>query len=284
MRLMGGLRKKMPITSITMLIGALAIAGIPPLSGFWSKDEVLSSVYHAGSFDATFTLLWVMGVATAFLTAFYMFRMWFMTFVGSPRSEYHAHESPKLMTVPLMILTGLALTSGAALFIGEGFRAFMDKSLTGPGVGMVLEGAEESLSGIALDVLTSPFTYLVLGLVVIGILVAYRIYYMPGFNRAVFARGALGTLQRALDNRWYISKFYDDFAYKVVYGLAKVSDLFDRYVIDGVVNGIAYIGANTGGVIRKAQSGNVQRYASIIIIGIVVLIFIVLFVLPWGGL
>ncbi|HXK36844.1 MAG TPA: NADH-quinone oxidoreductase subunit L, partial [Candidatus Paceibacterota bacterium] len=98
MRLMGGLRKKMPITSITMLVGALAIAGIPPLSGFWSKDEVLSSVYHAGSFDATFFLLWAMGVATAFLTAFYMFRMWFMTFVGNPRSEYHAHESPKLMT------------------------------------------------------------------------------------------------------------------------------------------------------------------------------------------
>jgi NADH-quinone oxidoreductase subunit L len=122
-----------------------------------------------------------------------------------------------------------------------------------------------------------------LGVVVVGILVAYRIYYMPGFDRSVFARGTAGTFQRALDNRWYISKFYDDFAYKVVYGLAKVSDLFDRYVIDGVVNGLAYLGANTGGVMRKAQSGNVQRYASIIIIGIVVLIFFVLFVLPWGG-
>ena len=281
MRLMGGLGKKMPITSITMLVGALAIAGIPPLSGFWSKDEVLSSVYHAGSFDVTFFVLWAMGVATAFLTAFYMFRMWFMTFAGGARSEYHAHESPRLMTVPLMILTGLALTSGAALFIGEGFRAFMDRSLEG--VGIPLASAEESFSGIALEVLTSPFTYLVLGLVVVGILVAYRIYYMPGFDRSVFARGVSGSFQRALDNRWYISRFYDDFAYKVVYGLAKISDLFDTYVIDGIVNGIAYLGANTGGVIRKAQSGNVQRYTSIIIIGIVVLIFFVLFVLPWGG-
>jgi NADH:ubiquinone oxidoreductase subunit 5 (subunit L)/multisubunit Na+/H+ antiporter MnhA subunit len=93
MRAMGGLRKKMPITSITMLIGALAIAGIPPLSGFWSKDEVLAAVYNAGSFDWMFFVLWAMGVATAFMTAFYMFRMWFMTFGGEPRSEVHAHES-----------------------------------------------------------------------------------------------------------------------------------------------------------------------------------------------
>ncbi len=283
MRLMGGLRKKMPITSITMLVGALAIAGIPPLSGFWSKDEVLSSVYHAGSFDVTFFVLWAMGVATAFLTAFYMFRMWFMTFAGGPRSEYHAHESPKLMTVPLLILTGLALTSGAALFIGEGFKTFMDRALELGGRGMHLTVAEEPLSGIAVEILTSPFTYLVLGLVVVGILLAYRMYYMSGFDRTFFAKGTAGTFQRALENRWYISKFYDDFAYNVVYGLAKLSDLFDRYVIDGVVNGIAYLGANTGGVIRKAQSGNVQRYASIIIIGLVILIFLVLFVLPLGG-
>jgi len=279
MRLMGGLRKKMPITSITMLIGSLAIAGIPPLSGFWSKDEVLSSVYHAGDFDAAFFLLWAMGVATAFLTAFYMFRMWFMTFAGGPRSEYHAHESPKLMTVPLMILAVLALTSGAALFIGEGFGSFMERSLEG----IPLSATEEPLSEIVVEIFSSPFTYLVLGIVVLGILVAYRIYYVPGFDRSVFARGVQGTFQRALDNRWYISKFYDDFAYKVVYGFAKLSDLFDRYVIDGIVNGFAYLGANTGGVIRKGQSGNVQRYASLIVVGIVVLIVFVLFVLPWGG-
>lgn len=276
MRLMGGLGRKMPITSITMLVGALAISGIPPLSGFWSKDEVLSSVYSAGSFHGMFFILWAMGVATAFLTAFYMFRMWFMTFTGGPRSEYHAHESPKLMTVPLMILTGLALTSGAALFIGEGFRAFLQRAIG-------VTGETESLSGIALDTLTSPFTYLVLGLVVVGMLIAYRVYYMAGFNRAVFATGVPGTFQRALENRWYISKFYDDFAYKVVYGFAKLSDLFDRYVIDGIVNLVAYLGANAGAVIRKAQSGNVQRYAGIIILGIVVLMFFVLFVLPWGG-
>ena len=276
MRLMGGLRKKMPITSITMLIGALAIAGIPPLSGFWSKDEILSAVYSAGSFHATFTLLWLMGVATAFMTAFYMFRMWFMTFTGGPRSDYHAHESPRLMTVPLMILSGLALVSGFSLFIGSGFRRFVDGSLTH----IQITGEYESFAGIAGDVLTSPFTYLVLGLVVVGIFLAYRIYYMPGFDRSVFASGVPGKFHRALENRWYISKFYDDFALTVVYGFSKIADAFDRRVIDGIVNGVAYLGARTGNVIRKAQSGNVQRYASLIVVALVVLL---LFIILLGG-
>ncbi|MBU0685025.1 MAG: NADH-quinone oxidoreductase subunit L [Thermoplasmatota archaeon] len=281
MRVMGGLRKKMPITSITMLIGALAIAGIPPLSGFWSKDEVLSSVYHAGQFDSVFLLLWFMGVATAFLTAFYMFRMWFMTFSGEPRSEYHAHESPRIMTVPLMILAGLAAVSGFVLFMGEGFKLFLERSLEGL---PMLVPEHESFADIASNVFTDVFTYLVLGLVVAGVLIAYRIYHMPGFDRSVFARGFSGRMQKVLENRWYISKFYDDFALTVWYGFSLIADKFDRYVIDGIVNGFAYLGANLGGVIRKAQSGNVQRYASLIVLGIVLLLIFVVYILPWGGL
>jgi proton-translocating NADH-quinone oxidoreductase chain L len=275
MRLMGGLRKKMPITSITMLIGALAIAGIPPLSGFWSKDEVLAAVYHAGSFQATFFILWAMGVATAFLTAFYMFRMWFMTFSGNPMSEHHAHESPRIMTAPLMVLAGLAVVSGFALFMGSGYRQFIERW------GDTLPSPEhESLGAIAADVFASPFTYLVLGVVIVGILLAYRIYYVPGFDRSRFAAGIPGKFLRALENRWYISKFYDDFAVTVVYGFSKLADVFDRRVIDGAVNGFAYLGARTGNVIRKAQSGNVQRYASLVVVAIVVLL---LFILLTGG-
>ena len=281
MRLMGGLGLKMPITSVTMLVGALAIAGIPPLSGFWSKDEVLAAVYSAGSFHSTFFLLWAMGVATAFLTAFYMFRMWFMTFAGKPRSDYHAHESPKLMSWPLVVLTGLALTSGAALFIGIGFKAFMEEPLLGTGMNVLVE--HETLPDIFSGVFLEPFTYLILGLVIVGILIARQVYLVPGFDRAVFARGVPGTLQRALENRWYISKFYDDFAVTVVYGFSKLADLFDRYVIDGAVNGIAYIGARTGGVIRKAQSGDVQRYASLVILGIVLLLIFLLLFSPGGA-
>jgi NADH-quinone oxidoreductase subunit L len=279
MRLMGGLRKHMRITSATMLIGALAIAGVPPLSGFWSKDEVLAAVWHAGEFNVMFLVLWAMGIATAFMTAFYMFRMWFMTFSGEPRSEYHAHESPKVMTVPLMILAGLAITSGFALFIGDGFKLFMEGSIEGlvPGAGV------ESIGDIAVGIFSDPLTYVSLTLAVAGILLAYRMYYVPGFDRSRFARGAPGAVQRALENRWYISKFYDDLAVKVVYGLSLVADAFDRYVIDGMVNGFAYIGGRSGNVIRKAQNGNVQRYTGIIVVGICLLLVFVLYVVPWMG-
>jgi len=272
---MGGLGKKMRITSITMLIGALAIAGIPPLSGFWSKDEVLSAVYHAGDFNASFFLLWALGVATAFMTAFYMFRMWFMTFAGEPRTDFHAHESPRLMTVPLMILAALAMTSGFALFIGKGFKAFMS--------GAIGLGAEGSPADIASEIFTDPLTYVSLAMAVVGILIAYRIYYLSGFDRSVFARGVSGKFQKALENRWYISKFYDDFAVDVVYAFSRLADWFDRIVIDGIVNGFAYLGARSGGVMRKAQDGNVQRYTALIIVGICVLLIFVLYILPWGG-
>ena len=279
MRLMGGLGKKMRITSLTMLVGAIAISGIPPFSGFWSKDEVLASVYSAGEFDSMFFLLWAMGIATAFMTAFYMFRMWFMTFAGDPRSDYHAHESPKLMTVPLMILAVLAFSSGFALFIGDGFGAFAQHS-----IGELFHaGHHESAMDLLAEIFGDPLTYVSLVLAVLGILVAYTVYCRPGFDRTVFSRGVGGTLQRALENRWYISKFYDDFAVKVVYGFSLVADAFDRHVIDGMVNGFAFLGTRSGQVIRKAQSGDVQRYASLIVIGLCLLLIFMLYVVPWGG-
>jgi NADH-quinone oxidoreductase subunit L len=279
MRLMGGLRKKMKITSMTMLIGALAIAGVPPLSGFWSKDEVLAAVWHAGEFDWAFTVLWALGVATAFMTAFYMFRMWFMTFAGEQRSEFHAHESPKIMTVPLMILAGLAIVSGFALFIGDGFKLFMEGAIEG----LVPGAHHESVVDVAVEIFTDPLTYVSLVLAVAGILLAYRMYYMPGFDRSVFARGVPGTVQKALENRWYISKSYDDFGYKVWYGFSLLTDLFDRYVIDGMVNGFAYLAVRWSGIIRKGQSGNVQRYTSLIVLGIIALLLFMLYIVPWGG-
>ncbi|UCE92107.1 MAG: NADH-quinone oxidoreductase subunit L [Methanobacteriota archaeon] len=279
MRFMGGLGKKMRITSLTMLFGAIAISGIPPFSGFWSKDEVLAAVYSAGEFDSLFFLLWAMGIATAFMTAFYMFRMWFMTFAGDPRSDYQAHESPRLMTVPLIILAALAFSSGFALFIGDGFGMFAEHS-----IGSLFHGAHH---GSAMDLLAGifgdPLTYVSLVLAAAGILVAYAVYGKPGFDRSVFAKGVGGALQRALENRWYISKFYDDFAVKVVYGLSLVADAFDRYVIDGMVNGFAFLGTKSGEILRRAQSGNVQRYASLIVVGLCLLLIFMLYIVPWGG-
>jgi NADH-quinone oxidoreductase subunit L len=279
MRLMGGLRKKMKITSLTMLIGALAIAGIPPLSGFWSKDEVLSAVYHAGDFDPVFFLLWAMGIGTVFMTAFYMFRMWFLTFAGEPRSDVHAHESPKIMTVPLIILAGLAITSGFALFIGDGFGGFMEQSIEDTGI----SPPHETMVDIAVNIFSDPLTYVSLVLALVGMGLAYKVYYLPGFDRSIFVKGVPGKLHKALENRWYISKAYDDFAVKVVYAFSVLADMFDRYVIDGIVNGFAYLGGRSGGWMRKVQDGNVQRYASLIVIGICLLLIFMLYILPWGG-
>ena len=278
MRLMGGLGKKMRITSLTMLVGAIAISGVPPFSGFWSKDEVLAAVHHAGEFDSLFFLLWAMGIATAFMTAFYMFRMWFMTFAGEPRSDYHAHESPKLMTVPLMILAALAVCSGFALFVGDGFGTFMGESIAE----LYHGDHHESAADIMAHIFGDPLTYVSLALAVLGILLAYRIYCAPGFDRTIFAKGIAGRFQRALQNRWYISQFYDDFAVKVVYALSLVADAFDRYVIDGIVNGFAFIGTRSGSLLRRAQSGNVQRYAAIIVVGICLLLIFMLYIVPGG--
>ena len=110
-----------------MLIGCISIAGIPPLSGFWSKDAILSIVYDTGAQNPIFYLLWIMGVVTAFLTAFYMFRLWFMTFTGEPRDHHayeHAHESPWVMAGPLVILSVFAAFSGFAIFFNFNSTVF----------------------------------------------------------------------------------------------------------------------------------------------------------------
>ncbi|HPP45855.1 MAG TPA: proton-conducting transporter membrane subunit, partial [Methanomassiliicoccaceae archaeon] len=121
MRLMGGLSKKLKITSLVMLIGCISIAGIPPFSGFWSKDLVLEAAFEGIQYNGLFILLYAFGLITAFLTAFYMFRLWFLTFAGKPRDQHtydHAHEAPKVMWVPLAILAVLAFGSGFAFLMG----------------------------------------------------------------------------------------------------------------------------------------------------------------------
>jgi len=179
----------------------------------------------------------------------------------------------------LMILASLALVSGFALFVGEGFKKFLERSIEE----LPVTPLHESLGDIAVTIFSDPLTYVSLAMAAVGILIAYRIYYMPGFDRSVFAKGFPGTIQRALENRWYISKFYDDFAYKVWYGFSLAADWFDRKVIDGLVNGFAYLGANTGESIRKAQSGNVQRYTGFVVLGIILLLLFVVYIFPWGG-
>jgi proton-translocating NADH-quinone oxidoreductase chain L len=281
MREMGGLSKKMKITSLTMLIGSLAIAGIPPFSGFWSKDEILSITFK-GFEDATsttygtvFLILWIIGIATAFLTAFYMFRMWFMTFSGKPRTEAHAHESPKVMTVPLMILAGLAAVSGFFMILGNGFFSFVSESISSIGAGVGIEAVNSGETVV--EIFTNPLTYASLVVAVLGVFTAYMMYYKGTWSVARFAKGVSGKMQKLLANRYYISWFYDAFAYYIIYGMSLVADIFDRYVIDGAVNGFAWLSRKSGEVMRRAQTGYVQNYVLVIVLGACLLLIFLIF-------
>ncbi len=270
MRLMGGLRSKMKITSLAMLIGALSISGIPPLSGFWSKDEVLATTFAAGAEQWAFYLLYIMGVVTAFLTAFYMFRLWFMTFSGEQgEAAHHAHEAPKSMSVPLIILAIFAFGSGLVVLFGLGGVVFFD--------------VPEIKS--ALDVLTAtfgdPLTYISIAAAVLGITLAYFVYYKKSVSLAWSTQGAKKKVYDLLLYRYYFPRGYDAFGVKVIYGASRAVDWFDRKVIDGMVNGFSYLAVRGGQGLRKVQTGVVQMYATVIIAALTV---ILLLVYVFGGL
>jgi NADH-quinone oxidoreductase subunit L len=285
MREMGGLGKVMKITSITMLLGALSISGIPPFSGFWSKDEILAATYEHN------LGLFVLAAITAFFTAFYMFRLWFMTFSGKYRGRgqpQHLHESPKVMTVPLMILASLAVVSGFAIFTGfSGFIFF-----------------GESHGGVEINYVVMPLSILI---AVSGILLARAVYYKGSPAPEVFvATRARKALHRMLERKYWMDDLYIGFAEKVFYGfslaldwfdkkvidgvvngvasatvkLSGAADWFDIYVIDGVVNGISRVTVAAGQTLRKVQTGLVQQYATVMLIGICALL-ILLGVLGW---
>jgi NADH:ubiquinone oxidoreductase subunit 5 (subunit L)/multisubunit Na+/H+ antiporter MnhA subunit len=273
MRLMGGLSKKLKITSFVMLIGALSIAGIPPLSGFWSKDEVLSAAYSAGSANAGFYILYIMGVATAFLTAFYMFRLWFMTFTGKEgESAHHAHESPRSMTVPLIILAIFAFASGFIILgPGGGLPAVAQ---TGNVHGEVIAGETLGLGWIS-TLFTEWQTYLSIAVALGGLGLAYAAYYKGSISLAWATKGANKKVYDLLLNRYYFPRGYDGFGYHITYGVARVVDWFDVNIIDGAVNGISWVAVHTGARLRKIQTGRVQTYAGVILLALTVLLLLI---------
>lgn len=271
MREMGGLHKHMKITSITMLLGSLSIAGFPFFSGFWSKDLVLEIAMEAGH-DGTvwFTVLWVLGVITAFMTAFYMFRMWFMTFMGEEgHASQHCHgESPKTMTVPLMILSVFAVASGFLILFGlDGVVSF---NVTD--AGFVVGGAEAGGVGHYFEHLfTNPYTYLTIVLALLGIGIAYLMYVKKSVNPGKFNKDGQSWIYRLFANRWYFPELYNQISWKVGYGVARGVNYVDRQVIDGTVNGLSGAVVGGGDAVSKMQTGHVQDYSSVVLIGVAVL-------------
>jgi len=249
MRKMGGLKKHMPKTYWTFLAATIAIAGIPPLAGFVSKDAILAKVFEAGytnlnDHSGIYYLLWVLGLGGAALTAFYMFRLVYMTFFGEFRggeeAEHHLHESPWTMTLPLQVLAVLSIVGGvligtpAHLFGLQGW-SFIDRFL-GPMV-LSAHGGEHAGHAVSLGL---EWGLLALSVAVAGggIYLATRFYlWDPGFTRAEHLARRFPLVYRLLLNKYWIDELYDA---TVIRGTVKLADLLwelDARVVDGAVNG-----------------------------------------------
>ena len=255
---MGGLWKKLRLTGPLFLIGALAISGFPLLSGFFSKDEILASTYA----DGRYGLFWL-AVAAAFMTAFYMFRLFFLVFTGKPRgNQSKVHESPSVMTLPMIVLGVLAVVAG--YLNTTWFGTFLSDYLAkGP---VELPHGDHHGPGWIPIVATAAS--------LLGIGLAYLIYQKETLSRSWLSRMCPG-LSRVIYNKWYVDEGYDATFVKGTKGLSKLGVLFDRYVVDGLV---ASVTAGVQGLAKagsRLQNGQVQSYGTAAIFGLVILLLIV---------
>jgi len=265
MRKMGGLKKAMPITYLTMLMGTIAIAGIPPFSGFFSKDEIL-----AGAFAAS-PVLWGLGFIGALMTAFYMFRMLFMTFFGTFRGteeqKHHLHESPKSMTVPLIVLAILSVIGGVInLPAVLGGNHWLEDFLTP----VFSEGKAIMPATHHLEHSTE---YLLMGISVVGVLIMVALAFHKYVKRQQLqeegegTRGFLGNLSY---HKFYVDELYDSIIVRPINWLsAFFGNVVDQRGIDGVVNGAGKATFDTGKVLRLLQNGNVGFYLLMMVIGVI---------------
>lgn len=306
-RKMGGLFPHIKITSTTFLIAALANAGIFPFAGFFSKDEILWAAFSGDHY-----LLWGIGATAAFCSSFYMFRLFFLTFTGESRVDehtaHHIHESPKVMTIPLIILAFMAATVGAlALPPGNGFiHHFLGPVFGGHGEAELKGVAAELFHKFAALVTGEPtahghlleyFMMLVsLGIALSGIALAYLMYYrkVEALNPEVLSQ-RFRLIYQAFYNKYWVDELYDflfvnptkkagerfwSFDGNVVDGAvngasritlikAEISNFLDKYVVDGTVNGLAFFVDVKSRVLRRAQTGDVQNYALVMLLGVV---------------
>lgn len=257
---MGGLRKYVGLTFVTMLIGSLALSGIPPFAGYYSKDLILVTAYQQGPFGQ---MLWLIGVLTAVLTAFYSFRLLFLVFWGKERfhSEgsghaVHPHESPLTMTIPLVLLSIAAIVAGWA---GEhyGVLEYLAQELPlpkgNPAAGSL---SEDALKGLSIAV------------GVFGIFVAWAFYGRASTIPASLAKGFPFFYKISLF-KWYFDELYDLVFVRTSFLIGRLFwQELDKGVIDGIVNGVAAFFRNSGLGLRRYQTGQLQNYAMVMAIGV----------------
>ena len=279
MRLMGGLRKKMPITSATFLIGCIAISGIPPLAGFWSKDEILGEAFN------TFPLLWGIGFLTAGMTAFYMFRLYFLTFEGSFRGnnkdlqnellisagkdpeelEEHAigviHESKWPMTMPLIVLAVPSVLIG---FLGMPWNNAFAKLLD-------LQEAQEIGQHFAWSEFL-PLAIASVGISLSGISIAVLAYYLKRIDLKKAVVDKFPLVNSFFSNKWYLDDINEKIFVKGSRKLAKEVLEVDAKVVDGVVNLTGLLTLGSGEGLKYFETGRAQFYALIVFGGVIALV------------
>jgi NADH-quinone oxidoreductase subunit L len=276
MRRMGGLARKIPITYATMLIGSLAIAGIPPLAGFFSKDEILGEAFKLG-----FPWVWAIGVVVSLMTAFYMFRLMGLTFWGESRVDPHVepeiHESPPVMTWPLILLAIPSAFLGIVL--GLPFGAGLLASWLGPIFEPATEALHHTEEGFQLFGIDGALIIASVAVAAIGIAVAWRLFgaeigpirLRPRPDRATAISARAPFLYRASLNKWWFDELYH-LLFMVIGGrIAGFLWWFDRRVVDDTVNDIAKGTVGVGRGLRLVQTGRVQNYALGIALGLIVM-------------
>ncbi len=271
---MGGLRKAMPITSTAFLIGALSLSGIPPFAGFFSKDDVLGSVYSQTAAHPLYWPFLILAYAAVFLTAYYIFRAWFLAFSGpAPRDPTlpDAHEGSWVMTLPLVVLSALAVGAGFLVFV-PGFAHLFLAPTAAVGLAANLPPVYGTTE-ILLSVLS-------VGLGVAGLGTAA---YLWGNGRTVTLAddSAVQPVRKLLLNRYYFKVGYDWIGQRGVYTVARVGDFLDRFVIDGAVRGMERLFARLSDGMRRLQTGVVSDYAAYVVSGVVAFLLLLLFVAPW---
>jgi NADH-quinone oxidoreductase subunit L len=250
----------MPVTYWTMLIAGGALAALPPLAGFWSKDEIVGAAYSNG-----YTALWAIGIFTAVLTAFYVTRALWMTFHGEPRDHHlydHAHESPAIMTLPLVVLAVGSATLG--IVIGFPPEAGSIHTFLRPAVEVAEEHAPELATILALAAVS-------VGAGIVGILIGLSMYVRHRPDPAAVARAA-GPYYRILLNKYYIDDLYDRRIVDLLRGAFGVLWAFDVHVIDGIANGLGRLASIGGATARRLQTGVVGNYALTIVAGLFVIL------------
>ncbi len=268
MRKMGGLANRLPWTHRTMLIATLAIAGIPPFAGFFSKDEILFNAFASGH-----PVVWLAGLAGAFLTAFYMFRLYVLTFRGDSRVphevDHHVHESPPSMVIPLAILAVLSLVGG---FVGppmipggHPFERWLAPVFEHAGPGG--EAAHEVPRSVEWGLMA-----LSVAVAAVGIWLAFRLYLRDP-DRATRLRERWAGMHRALLEKYWVDEAYGTLVVRPVRGIAEAFWRFvDVRIVDGIVNGVGYTLEGVSAVLRLLQTGFVGTYALFFTLGVLALL------------